>query len=165
MSEKRTERKPHQSIWGINPKDRIWFTTLTGIAGASLTAIIIKGNIANREPKETIEETITDIALGTAAAFAASGSGTWLILNIKDAVMSIADAIRQNTAKRREAIHNTGKEEGRKEGREEGREEGQELTIRKLMAWAEATGNPELPEQIRKFTDEIDRDSRTGKKN
>ena len=157
MSEKRTERKPHQSIWGINPKDRIWFTTLTGIAGASLTAIIINGNIANREPKETLEETITDIALGTAAAFAASGSGTWLILNIKDAVMSIADAIRQNTAKRREAIHNTGKEEGRKEG--------QELTIRKLMAWAEATGNPELPEQIRKFTDEIDRDSRTGRKN
>ena len=65
--------QPDQSFWGINPQDRTWFTT---IAAASLTTIIIQGNIANREPKETLEATITDIALGTPAAFAAAGSGT-----------------------------------------------------------------------------------------
>ena len=143
MRQAQNERKPQQTIWGINPKDRIWFTTITGIAGAAWSAIIVRGNIINREPKETLEATLTEIALGTAGAFASSGSGTWLILNVTDAVMSIADAIRERTAKRREAIEEATRNQ----------------TIQELMSRAEADNNPELREQIRKYGEEMNRNS------
>ena len=136
------ERKPQQTIWGINPKDRIWFTTITGIAGAAWSAIIVRGNIINREPKETLEATLTEIALGTAGAFASSGSGTWLILNVKDAVMSIAEAIRERTAKRREAIRNQ--------------------TIQELIARAEAKGDQEFRDKAQKYAEEINLNGQPG---
>ena len=147
MRQKQNERKPQQTIWGINPKDRIWFTTLTGIAGTAWSAIIIRGNIINREPKETLEATLTEIALGIAGAYAASGSGTWMILNVKDAVMSIGEAIRERTAKRREAIEEATRNQTRKQ------------TIEELIARAEADNNPELREQIRKYGEEMNRNS------
>ena len=142
MRQEQNERKPQQTIWGINPKDRIWFTTITGIAGAAWSAIIVRGNIINREPKETLEATLTEIALGTAGAFASSGSGTWLILNVKDAVMSIAEAIRERTAKRREAIRNQ--------------------TIQELIARAEAKGDQEFRDKAQKYAEEINLNGQPG---
>ena len=146
MRQEQNERKPQQTIWGINPKDRIWFTTITGIAGAAWSAIIVRGNIINREPKETLEATLTEIALGTAGAFASSGSGTWLILNVKDAVMSIAEAIRERTAKRTEDIFRQGQEQG----------------IRKLIAQADAKGDQEFRDKAKEYADEINLNGQSG---
>ena len=142
MRQAQNEGKMQQTIWGINPKDRIWFTTITGIAGGAWSAIIIRGNTINREPKETLEATLTEIALGTAGAFASSGSGTWLILNVKDAVMSIAEAIRERTAKRREAIRNQ--------------------TIQELIARAEAKGDQEFRDKAQKYAEEINLNGQPG---
>ena len=153
----------NQSFWGINPKDKIWFITITGAAGAAWSIAIAVTAVANRTAEKTIsavidpanpegmaaaisylnEEAVTGLltgtATGTAGAFAAAGFGTWLILNIKDAVMSIADAIRKRTAKRTEDIVRQGEEQG----------------IRKLIAQAEAKGDQEFRDKAKEYADEI----------
>ena len=159
--------QPDQSFWGINPKDKIWFITITGTAGAAWSIAIAVTAVANRTAEKTIsatidpanqeriisytnEETITGlltgIATGTAGAFAAAGFGTWLILNVKDAIMSIADAIRKRTAKRTEDIVRQGEEQG----------------IRKLIAQAEAKGDQEFRDKAKEYADEIHLNGQSG---
>ena len=162
--------QPDQSFWGINPKDKIWFITITGTAGAAWSVAIAVTAVANRTAEKTISATIdpanqermtaaisyaneetvtgllTGIATGTAGAFAAAGFGTWLILNIKDAVMSIADAIRKRTAKRTEDIVRQGEEQG----------------IRKLIAQAEAKGDQEFRDKAKEYADEINLNGQSG---
>lgn len=151
------DSQPDQSFWGINPKDKIWFIILTGTAGAAWSAAIAITAVMNRmhpAPNPTQDETIsallTGIATGTAGAFAAAGFGAWLILNVKDAIMSIADAIRKHTAKRTEAI------------RQQGIQQGQEQGIQNLIAQAEAKGDQEFGDKARKYAKEINQNGQPG---
>lgn len=162
--------QPDQSFWGINPKDKIWFITITGAAGAAWSIAIAVTAVINRTAEKTIsavidpantdrvsaaisytnEETITGlltgIATGTAGAFAAAGFGTWLILNIKDAVMSIADAIRKRTAQNVEAI----------------KEETRNQTIQTFITQAETHSNPDAKEIVMEIADKIEKKDHSG---
>lgn len=147
------DSQPDQSFWGINPNDKIWFITLTGTAGAAWSAAIAITAVMNRmnappnpTPDETISALLAGIATGTAGAFAAAGFGAWLILNVKDAIMSIADAIRKRTAERTQAVLQQGIEQG----------------IQKLIAQAEATGDQEFRDKARKYAEEINRNGQPG---
>ena len=153
MSEKRppetieadTETKGIQTIWGINPKDRIWFSIITITAGTAWGASIVVTTIGAPGAENHISDILSDTATGIAGAFATSGFGAWTILAIKDGIMGIGDYFRQKADK--EARKN--QEKGRIQGREEGRTQ----TIRSLMSQAEASGNQQLVDFIKQQED------------
>ena len=142
MSEKRTERKPHQSIWGINPQDRNWFTTLTATAGTIYAAIAVNDLIRQRQPTDTTGDLMGDIATTIAGSYLTAGFVSWAILNAKDTIMSFADSIREKTARKIESH------------REEGRVEGRQEMLNRLAA--KAQDKPEIMELLKQIANEKD---------
>ena len=128
-----------QTIWGIKPKDRFWFSLITitgGTAGAA--AIIVLKIIELGTSDQGFSETLKDTFTGITAAYTTAGFAALVVINIKETILSIAERIRDNNKKNRMIT----KEEGRQEGLKQGREQ----TISNLRAKAEATGNPSLIE-------------------
>ena len=121
-----------ETIWGIDPKDRIWFQLLTLIGGIAGSIIMIRleliyGSVA---PNETAR----NLLLGISASFVSSGFLAWGILQTKDVIMAIGDLIRARADRirqriREEAIHQ-GIQQGIQEGLRLGREEGYQLGYR-----------------------------------
>ena len=138
------KERPSQSIWGINPQDRNWFTTLTATAGTVYAAIAVTDIIRQRQPTDTTGDLMGDIATTIAGSYLAAGFVAWAILNAKDTIMSFADSIREKTAKKIESH----REEGRVEGRVEGRQE----VLNRLAA--EAQDKPEIMELLKQIANE-----------
>ena len=134
-----------QTIWGIKPKDRFWFSLITitgGTAGAAAVIVLTITEMDKPKPKEILTDTFT----GITAAYTTAGFVALVVINVKETILSIAERIRDNNKKNRMIT----KEEGRQEGLKQGRQEGREQTISNLRAKAEATGNPSLMEFLEK---------------
>ena len=119
-----SQRDPVQTIWGINRADRNLFITMTVASGTALASTFAALAITQRPPEQTEAQTLFLLIVGTPASFTATGTVSWAILNAKEVIMSIADSIRERTAKRRKAVRDEGLQEGLQEGRREGRQEG-----------------------------------------
>ena len=125
-----------ETIWGIDPKDRIWFQllTLTGGIVGSIVMIRLELIYGGGAPNETAR----NLLLGISASFVSSGFLAWAILQTKDVIMAIADFIRARTERIRQRIREEAIQEGFRIGREEaiqeglriGREEGYQLGYR-----------------------------------
>ena len=134
-----------QTIWGIKPKDRFWFSLITitgGTAGAAAVIVLTITEMDKPKPNEILTDTFT----GITAAYTTAGFVALVVINVKETILSIAERIRDNNKKNRMIT----KEEGRQEGLKQGRQEGREQTISNLRAKAEATGNPSLMEFLEK---------------
>ncbi len=145
-SVKPQKERPSQSIWGINPQDRNWFTTLTATAGTIYAAIAVNDLIRQRQPTDTTGDLMGDIATTIAGSYLTAGFVSWAILNAKDTIMSFADSIREKTARKIESH----REEGRVEGRQEGRQE----VLNRLAA--KAQDKPEIMELLKQIANEKD---------
>ena len=108
-----------QTIWGINRADRNLFITMTVASGTALASTFAALAIAQRPPEQTEAQTLFLLIVGTPASFTATGTVSWAILNAKEVIMSIADSIRERTAKRRKAVRDEGLQEGRDEAMQE----------------------------------------------
>ena len=142
------KERPSQSIWGINPRDRNWFTTLTATAGTIYAAIAVNDIIRQRQPTDITGDLMGDIATTIAGSYLAAGFVSWAILNAKDTIMSFADSIREKTARKIESH----REEGRVEGRQEGRVEGRQEVLNRLAA--KAQDKPEIMELLKQIANE-----------
>ena len=134
------EPRPTQTIWGINPKDRIWFTVIAAGGGTAWTVAIVVRTITSPAADDPIWTQLLDQRPTIAGTYAAAGFAAWGLLNIKDGLMSIGDRVREGTAKRRKAIQ----DQARNEGIELGIKQGEHRAIKRLIARAEADGNQEL---------------------
>ena len=126
---------PRETIWGIDPKDRIWFQLLTLIGGIVGSIIMIRLELIYGST--TPNETARNLLLGISASFVASGFLSWAILQTKEVIMAIADLIRARTERIRQRIREEGyqlgyraAQEGMQEGLRRGREEGYRLGYR-----------------------------------
>ena len=146
------KERPSQSIWGINPQDRNWFTTLTATAGTIYAAIAVTDIIRQRQPTDTTGELMGDIATTIAGSYLAAGFVSWAILNAKDTVMSFADSIREKTARKIESHREEGRVEGRQEGRAEGHREGRQEVLNRLAV--KAQDKPEIMELLKQIANE-----------
>lgn len=133
------EPNPTQSIWGINPADRSWFTALTGAGGTALAATITGTMLANRPADDTIDQLLLRLALTAATAYPAAGFITWTILGAKDLMMSFADDLRKRTARKVAAYRQEGLQEGRRE------------VLDELALLADAENNQELKDLLSKL--------------
>lgn len=134
-----------QTIWGIKAKDQLWFHLITITAGtAGAVAVTVATVIEALAGKLGVRTILIETFTGVAAAYAMSGFAAWAILNTKEAIVSIAEHIRDKTRKNRMIT----KEEGRQEGLREGRREGREQTINNLLAKAEASGDQRLKDLL-----------------
>ena len=113
------QRDPVQTIWGINRADRNLFITMTVASGTALASTFAALAIAQRPPEQTEAQTLFLLIVGIPASFTATGTVSWAILNAKEVIMSIADSIRERTARRRKALRDEGREEGREEAMQE----------------------------------------------
>lgn len=129
-----------QTIWGINRADRNLFITMTVASGTALASTFAALAITQRPPEQTEAQTLFLLIVGTPASFTATGTVSWAILNAKEVIMSIADSIRERTAKRRKAVRDEGLQEGRREGRDEAMQE--------ILAALESGQNQEAVEQL-----------------
>ena len=134
------EPNPIQSIWGINPADRSWFTALTGAGGTALAATITATMLANRPADDTIDQLLLRLALTAATAYPAAGFISWTILGAKDLMMSFADDLRKRTARKVAGY--------RQEGRQEGLHEGRREVLDELALLADAEDNQELKDLL-----------------
>ena len=139
------EPRPTQSIWGINPDDRSWFTALTSIGGTSLAGTIMGTMIANRPTDDTIDQLLLRMAVTVTTAYPAAGFLSWMILSTKDLMMSFADDMRKRTARKIAGY--------REEGRDEGRDEGRRQALDELAGIAQAEGNQELRDLLTRLKD------------
>ena len=114
-----SQRDPVQTIWGINRADRNLFITMTVASGTALASTFAALAITQRPPEQTEAQTLFLLIVGTPASFTATGTVSWAILNAKEVIMSIADSIRERTAKRRKAVRDEGRQEGRDEAMQE----------------------------------------------
>ena len=130
------EPTPTQSIWGINPADRSWFTALTGAGGTALAATITGTMLANRPADDTIDQLLLRLALTAATAYPAAGFITWTILGVKDLIMSFADDLRKRTARKVAGYRQEGLQEGRRE------------VLDELAVLADAENNQELKDLL-----------------
>ena len=146
------KERPSQSIWGINPQDRNWFTTLTATAGTIYAAIAVNDLIRQRQPTDTTGDLMGDIATTIAGSYLTAGFVSWAILNAKDTIMSFADSIREKTARKIESHREEGRVEGRQEGRVEGRQEGRQEVLNRLAA--KAQDKPEIMELLKQIANE-----------
>lgn len=130
-----------QTIWGIKPKDRVWFSLITIIAGTgvAVAVIIIGPMLSEYEQKELIKT-----FAGITSAYTSAGFAALVIINVKEAILSIAEHIRNNTKKNRMITM------------EKGRRQGREQTIKSLLAKAEASGNQELIEILKKEAEQTE---------
>ena len=142
------KEQPSQSIWGINPQDRNWFTTLTATAGTIYAVIAVNDIIRQRQPTDTTGDLMGDMATTIAGSYLTAGFVSWAILNAKDTIMSFADSIREKTARKIESH----REEGRQEGRVEGRQEGRQEVLNRLAA--KAQDKPEIMELLKQIANE-----------
>lgn len=104
-----------QTIWGINQADRNLFITMTVASGAALASAFAALAITQRPPEQTEADMMFRLIVGIPASFTATGTGSWAILNAKEVIMSIADSIRERTAKRRKAVRDEGRQEAMQE--------------------------------------------------
>ena len=110
-----SQRDPVQTIWGINRADRNLFITMTVASGTALASTFAALAITQRPPEQTEAQTLFLLIVGTPASFTATGMVSWAILNAKEVIMSIADSIRERTAKRRKAVRDEGRREAMQE--------------------------------------------------
>ena len=129
-----------QTIWGINQADRNLFITMTVASGAALASAFAALAITQHPPEQTEADMMFRLIVGIPASFTATGTGSWAILNAKEVIMSIADSIRERTAKRRKAV--------RDEGREEGHREGRAAAMQEILEALESGQNPESVERL-----------------
>ena len=118
---------PRETIWGIDPKDRIWFQllTLTGGIVGSIVMIRLELIYGSAMPNETAQ----NLLLGISASFVSSGFLSWAILQTKDMIMAIGDLIRARTDRIRQRIREEAIQEGLQEGIQEGFRVGREEAI------------------------------------
>ena len=111
-----------ETIWGIDPKDRIWFQllTLTGGIVGSIVMIRLELIYGGGAPNETAR----NLLLGISASFVSSGFLAWAILQTKDVIMAIGDLIRARTERILQRVREEAIQEGLQEGLRRGREEG-----------------------------------------
>ncbi len=111
-----------ETIWGIDPKDRIWFQllTLTGGIVGSIVMIRLELIYGSTMPNETAR----NLLLGISASFVSSGFLAWAILQTKDVIMAIGDLIRARTERILQRVREEAIQEGIQEGLRRGREEG-----------------------------------------
>ena len=128
-----------QTIWGINQADRNLFITMTVASGAALASAFAALAITQHPPEQTEADMMFRLIVGIPASFTATGTGSWAILNAKEVIMSIADSIRERTARRRKAVRDAGREEGRQEGRQ---------AMREILEALESGQSPESVEQL-----------------
>ena len=136
--------RPTQTIWGINPRDRIWFTVIAAGGGTAWTFAILVRTITGPATDEPIWTRLLDQGPTIAGTYAAAGFTAWALLNIKDAIMSIGERIREGTAKRTKAIQDQARNEGIEIGIDKGVQQGKHQAFQQMIARAEATGNQEL---------------------
>ena len=117
-----------ETIWGIDPKDRIWFQLLTLIGGIAGSIIMIRLELiyGSGAPNETAR----NLLLGMTASFISSGFLAWGILQIKEVIMAIADLIRARADRIRQRIREEAIQQGLQEGLRLGRKEGYQLGYR-----------------------------------
>ena len=124
-----------ETIWGIDPKDRQWFQLLTLIGGIAGSVILTQLELAHGPGSAGPNQVARNILLGIGASFVASGFIAWGLLQLKELTMSIADWIRESTARKRER-----REQELREAREEALREGYS------QGYADAReGKPEQP--------------------
>ncbi len=111
-----------ETIWGIDPKDRIWFQLLTLVGGIAYSIIMIRLELiyGSAAPNETAR----NLLLGISASFVSSGFLSWGILQTKDVIMAIGDLIRARADRIRQRIREEAIQEGLQEGIQQGLQEG-----------------------------------------
>ena len=111
-----------ETIWGIDPKDRIWFQLLTLIGGIAGSIIMIRLELiyGSAAPNETAR----NLLLGISASFVSSGFLAWGILQTKDVIMAIGDLIRARADRIRQRIREEAIQEGKREGIQQGVQQG-----------------------------------------
>ena len=111
-----------ETIWGIDPRDRIWFQLLTLIGGIAGSIIMIRLELIYGST--TPNETARNLLVGVSASFVASGFLAWAILQTKDVIMAIGDLIRARADRIRQRIREEAMQEGKREGKREGIQQG-----------------------------------------
>ena len=111
-----------ETIWGIDPRDRIWFQLLTLIGGIAGSIIMIRLELIYGST--TPNETARNLLVGVSASFVASGFLAWAILQTKDVIMAIGDLIRARADRIRQRIREEAMQEGKREGIQQGIQEG-----------------------------------------
>ena len=111
-----------ETIWGIDPRDRIWFQLLTLIGGIAGSIIMIRLELIYGST--TPNETARNLLVGVSASFVASGFLAWAILQTKDVIMAIGDLIRARADRIRQRIREEAMQEGKREGIQQGIQQG-----------------------------------------
>ena len=111
-----------ETIWGIDPRDRIWFQMLTLIGGIAGSIIMIRLELIYGG--DAPNEVARNLLLGITASFVSSGFLAWAILQTKDVIMAIGDLIRARADRIRQRIREEAIQEGLQEGLQQGIQQG-----------------------------------------
>ncbi len=80
-----------ETLWGINPKDRVLFQSLTLLGGTAGSIILTLLELDSISAGAVPSEVARNVVLGIGASFIASGFITWGLLQAKELPMSIGD--------------------------------------------------------------------------
>ena len=117
--DKTPEQEEIRSICGINRNDWGLFISMTAATAIPLIATFIVVTLAFTEPKLNNEhiDIMFRLMIGIPAAPTAAVTISWLILSTKEHIMSLADKMRNETAKQQQQLRDEGRTQGLAEGR------------------------------------------------
>ena len=127
--DKTPEREEIRSIWGINRNDWGLFITMTAATAIPLIAAFIMVTLAYDTQEKDPSDIMFRLIIGIPAAPTAAATVSWLILSTKEHIMSLADKMRNETAKKQQQL----RDEGRAQGLAEGLAKGQATTNQRIL--------------------------------
>lgn len=115
--EKASEQEEIRSIWGISRKDWPLFITMTAVSAIALMAAFIMVTLAYLPGNPGA--IMFRLMIGISAAPTTAATVSWLILSTKEHIMSLADKMRNETARKQESLRDEGRVEGRAETKQQ----------------------------------------------